>query len=377
MRLADFIEGNMEAILAEWVTFARSSGPAGREMDVNALRDHLSEMLQGIIIDLRTPQSEREQREKSTGNAPGEEAGAPETAAEVHGSGRAVSGFTVGEMVAEYRALRASIIRLWTAACGRLEGHDIEDLMRFNEAIDQALAESITRYSLGIDRSREMFVAILGHDLRSPLSGILMAAQFMLEEGALGERDAGLTTRIVRSGTRMTHMINDLLDFTRGRLGSGVPVKRAPMDLGTTAAQAISEMEASNPSTRFRLETTGNLLGEWDAARVSQLLVNLLGNAVHHGSRGGPILVVVQGRDDDVVIRVHNDGPPIRKESLSSLFSPFKRLSAITPAADPASSHLGLGLYIVEQIVSAHGGTIDVASEEDIGTTFTARLPRA
>lgn len=376
MRLADYIEGNTDAILEEWVTFARSTGPAGKAMDVAALRDHALEMLRSIVADLRTPQSDSQQRAKSRGDGDTADDGAGETAAEVHGSGRANSGFTVGEMVAEYRALRASVIRLWTEASGTLAGHDIEDLMRFNEAIDQALAQSITRYSFDIDRSKEMFVAILGHDLRSPLSAILMAAQFMLEENELAERDAGLTTRIVRSAWRMTYMINDLLDFTRGRLGSGVPVNRRPMDVGAAAAHAVSEMEAAHPDSRFQVENDGDLSGSWDTARISQMLVNLLGNAVHHGLANAPISVRLRGRDDDVVIRVHNEGPPIPKDSLPMLFSPFKRLGAVTPSADASSSHLGLGLYIVEQIVSAHGGTIDVVSEEGQGTAFTVRLPR-
>lgn len=376
MRLPDFIEQHLEAILTEWVTFARASGPAGKEMDVIALRDHAEEMLKSIVIDLRTPQTSAEQDAKSKGDAD-VDANAEETAAEVHGAGRANSGFTVGEMVAEYRALRASVIRLWTEECGNLKGSDIEDMMRFNEAIDQSLGESINRYSEDIDRSKEMFVAILGHDLRSPLSGILMASQFMLEVGELAERDKGLTERIVRSATRMTRMIGDLLDFTRGRLGSGVPVVRTPMDLMEVAGQAMAEMETAHPASVFILSSSGDLHGSWDQARVIQMLVNLLGNAVHHGARNSPVGVKLCGREDDVVVQVHNNGPPILRTSLPVLFSPFKRLGAGEHTPEANNSHLGLGLYIVEQIVSAHGGTIDVESTQDAGTTFTIRLPRA
>lgn len=380
MRLADYIEQNTDAILKEWIVFARSSGPAGESMDVAALRDHAQEMLASIVVDLRTPQTDAEQRAKSHGDADDASAGedgAGETAAEVHGSGRANSGFTVGEMVAEYRALRASVIRLWTEANGTLAGKDIEDLMRFNEAIDQSLAESITRYTLDIDRSKEMFVAILGHDLRSPLSAILMASQFMLEQNELVERDAGLTTRIVRSATRMRSMIDDLLDFTRGRLGSGVPVARTPMDAGVATANAVGEMEAAHPQSTFRVDLEGDLTGKWDSARISQMMANLLGNAVHHGRKDSPIDVRLRGREDDVVIRVHNQGDPIARESLPALFSPFKRLGTTATPNEPANSHLGLGLYIVEQIVSAHGGSIEVVSGEGQGTAFTVRLPRS
>lgn len=376
MRLADYIEANTDEILDEWVAFARSSGPAGKTMDVAALRDHALEMLTRIVDDLRTPQTDAQQKAKSHGDSDADDDGEAETPAEVHGAGRAISGFTVGEMVAEYRALRASVIRLWTEAQGTLAGDDIDDLMRFNEAIDQSLAESITRYTVDIDRSKEMFVAILGHDLRSPLSAIHTASQFMLEENELVERDAGLTIRILRSAARMTHMINDLLDFTRGRLGSGVPVARKQMDLGAATVYAVSEMEAAHPRARFEVDVDGDLKGKWDAARVSQLLANLLGNAVHHGLPDTPIKVRLRGRADDVVIRVHNEGPAIPKEDLPTLFSPFKRLGSVTASDDASMSHLGLGLYIVEQIVTAHGGTIDVVSEEGNGTEFTVRLPR-
>ncbi|MBA3338534.1 MAG: RsbRD N-terminal domain-containing protein, partial [Geodermatophilaceae bacterium] len=141
MRLADFIADNQELILADWVAFAEGCGPAGEELNLAALRDHAVAMLRDIVTDLRTPQSAAEQTKKSKGSSDGGDDGV-DTAAAVHGAGRADSGFTVGEMVSEYRALRASVIRLWTREQGTLTEHDIEDLMRFNEAIDQALAES-------------------------------------------------------------------------------------------------------------------------------------------------------------------------------------------------------------------------------------------
>jgi len=373
VRLADFIEGNIEPILADWVAFAKASGPAGKQMDLAALRDHAKELLTTIVADLRTTQTKAEQAAKSKGDGAEDDAG--DTAAEVHGAGRATSGFTVGEMVAEYRALRASVIRLWTETCGNLVASDMEDLMRFNEAIDQSLAESITRYTDDIDRSREMFIAVLGHDLRSPLSGVLMASQFMLEEGRLQEPEAALAARIVRSATRMTRMIGDLLDFTRGRLGSGIPIAREEMDLGIEAEGAVAEVKSAHPERRFELDLAGDLSGAWDSARITQLLVNLLANAAVHGSSDDPVTVSARGRDGDVVLRVVNRGTPIDAMTLPTLFSPFKR---IAPGAMPSQSgaHLGLGLYIVEQIVTAHGGTIDVISSAADGTAFTVRLPR-
>lgn len=374
MRLADFIEKNCEPILTEWVAFAETCGPAAGVMDRAALRDHALQMLQVIVADLRTPQSAAQQSAKSKGTADTIDDGI-ETAAEVHGAGRAESGFTVGEMVAEYRALRASVIRLWTRAEGSLTADDLQDLMRFNEAIDQALAESITRYTLDVDHSKEMFLAILGHDLRSPLSAVTMASQFMLETGELAEPNLTMTTRILRSSKRMNQMVGDLLDFTRTRLGSGVPIVRREMDVAKDTALAIEETSAAFPGCVIRLETSGDTTGSWDAGRVTQVIANLLGNAVQHGSATTPILVSVKGEPKEVVLHVHNGGTPIPAADLAGIFSPLKRLrSAETPSG--ATSSLGLGLYIVERIVTAHGGSIDVKSSHDGGTSFTVHLPR-
>jgi len=374
VRLADFIEGNIEPILTDWVKFAESCGPAGRTMDLTALRDHAAQMLHEIVTDLRTPQTDAEQTEKSKGNADSS-SGSADTAAEVHGSGRAESGFSVGEMVSEYRALRASVIRLWTKAEGSLTGADLDDLMRFNEAIDQSLAESISRYTLGIDRSREMFVAILGHELRSPLSVVLTGSQFILDRGELTEPDLAVATRIARTAARMNQMVADLLDFTWGRLGSGIPITPGPTDLAAVIRQAVDEMAAVHTDAVLQFTPTGNLTGHWDGSRISQVVTNLLGNAVQHGTSGARISVTAQGEAADVVLRVHSQGHAIPTAALAGLFNPFKRFQSDRPAAGD-SGNLGLGLYITERIVSAHNGTIDVRSSDEAGTLFTIRLPR-
>jgi len=375
VRLADFIEANCEPILAEWVAFARTSAPSASSMDPTALRDHALQMLQTITRDLRTPQTGAEQLEKSHGKADTGDGG-PDTPAAVHGAGRAGSGFTVGEMVSEYRALRASVIRLWTRANGSLTTVDLEDLTRFNEAVDQALAESITRYTFDVDRSKDMFLAILGHDLRSPLGAVQMASQFMLELGELREPNLTLTTRILRSAKRMNLMVGDLLDFTRSRLGSGVPIVRSPMDMEKAVRDAVEEITAANAESVIQLRTSGDLRGNWDPARIAQVISNLLGNAVQHGSAKTTITVSAVGDDKEVVLRVHNRSPVIAASELPGIFGPFKRLKSVEGARGGATSSLGLGLYIAERIVTAHNGTIEVASSEETGTAFTVRLPR-
>lgn len=194
-RLSAFILANREPILADWEAFARTCTPAAVPMDIEALRDHAGEMLAVIAADLDTPQGGEAQAQKSKGMAPADD-GAEATAAEEHGAGRAESGFTIEQMVSEYRALRASVIRLWSKSRGELGPRDLVDLTRFNEAIDQSLAESVTRYTQELDQSKEMFLAILGHDLRTPLGAVLTSAKFMLETQELKEPSLTLTSRI-------------------------------------------------------------------------------------------------------------------------------------------------------------------------------------
>lgn len=378
MRLADFILGNREPILAEWEAFARTCTPAAGAMDIAALRDHANEMLTVIAADLRTPQGGDAQAEKSRGNAPSTE-GEPDTAAEEHGAGRAESGFTMEQMVSEYRALRASVLRLWIRENGEVvTAADVDDLTRFNEAIDQSLAESVTRYTEELGHSKEMFLAILGHDLRTPLDAVLTSSRFMLDTRELQEPFLTLTRRIASSSTRMVQMVGDLLDFTRSRLGGGIPIARAPMNMGKAVHDVVDEIAAAHPQRIIRIDARGQLQGEWDCARISQVVANLIGNALEHGTEGTAVTVEVGGDDDDeVCMAVANQGPVIRGDRLNGIFNPMKPRdpSAGAPDGGP-TGNLGLGLYIAERIVTAHGGRIGVVSSEADGTTFTVRLPR-
>ncbi len=376
MRLADFILANREPILSEWEEFARTCAPASGTMDVEALRDHADQMLTVIAADLRTPQDRLEQSEKSKGRAQAEDPEAT-TAAEQHGAGRAESGFSVEQMVAEYRALRASVIRLWTKEKGELVPADVEDLTRFNEAIDQSLAESVTEYTREVDESKEIFLAILGHDLRTPLGAIYTSARFMLDLDELEEPHRTLIARIERSATRTVQLVGDLLDFTRSRLGGGIPITRAEVDLGRIVRDVVEEISAAHPGARIEADTRVEERGEWDQARLSQALCNLVSNAVQHGMEGATVHIEIAGGDEQVAIAVRNRGVVIPPEEIDGIFNPMKgRTSPHKVASGGPTGGLGLGLYIVERIVSAHEGRIAVASSESSGTTFTVYLPR-
>jgi signal transduction histidine kinase len=175
-----------------------------------------------IAADLERPQSDRAQDEKARGER---DAGVTRdtTAAQEHGTGRAGSGFTIGQMVAEFRALRASVTRLWLAEERRMAHTDLTDLIRFNEAIDQAIAESVSRFSQAVAQTQERFLAILSHDLRTPLGAIITSTRFMLDAGELEEPNRTLVTRASSSARRMNQMVLDLVEFTRTRLDDAIP----------------------------------------------------------------------------------------------------------------------------------------------------------
>ncbi|MGZ3333687.1 MAG: ATP-binding protein [Gemmatimonadaceae bacterium] len=376
MRLADFILKNRPAILAEWEAFAKTCSPAGGSMGIVALSDHASEMLTVIAEDLKTPQDKTEQSEKSKGRAP-DPANRKDTAAEKHGKGRAESGFTLDEMVAEYRALRASVIRLWTKELKEVTLVDLDDLTRFNEAIDQSLTESITEFTLGLDSSKEMFLAILGHDLRTPIGAIMTSAKFMVETKELPEPHLTLATRIVSSSMRMNRMVGALLDFTRSRLGGGIPITPEAMNMGKAVHDVVHEIRAAQPDRKIEIDARGSLEGKWDCERMTQVLTNLIGNALEHGSDRTGVKVDVQGDKDEVTVAVHNRGAAIPPDQLDGIFSAMKRQEPVAEVAGGSSGNLGLGLYIADQIVRAHKGRIDVESSEEGGTTFTVHVPRA
>ncbi|MBA3641135.1 MAG: sensor histidine kinase [Acidobacteria bacterium] len=382
MRLSEFLVTDREQILTAWVAFARSglsaadgSCPPTKGMDVAALRDHASEMLDAIAADLKTPQSKVEQADKSEGKSDAEpQSGVPDTAAQSHGAARADSGFSVEQMVAEYRALRASVIRLWVDSAGELALEDLEDLIRFNEAIDQSLAESTSRFMQDLDYSKEIFLGMLGHDLRNPLGAIIGSAHVMANSQELPERLLKNASLVLKSGQRMNALVGDLLDFTRSRLGGGIPIVRADVDLAGVCRHTVEEVAALHPQRVLNFEATGPLQGQWDQARVSQALSNVIGNAVEHGSDTAPINVMMRGDADHVEIAVQNWGPVIPSNQLDKVFAPMHRVDADKPGAP--SSNLGLGLYISDRIVASHGGTIGVESSDEKGTTFTIRLPK-
>jgi signal transduction histidine kinase len=217
---------------------------------------------------------------------------------------------------------------------------------------------------------------MLGHDLRSPLSAVMMSAEFMLETGELAEPHLTLAGRIDSSAKRMQKMIGDLLDFTRSRLGGGIPLACATMSMEKAVHDVVEEICAAHPGRTIKVNARGGRDGDWDFARICQALTNLIGNAVENSSDGSAVSVDVKDTPSEMMVVIHNTGDAIPSEQLNGIFGPMKsRETAQKKGGTGPYGNLGLGLFIAERIVSAHQGTIDVKSEEGQGTTFTIHLP--
>jgi signal transduction histidine kinase len=223
---------------------------------------------------------------------------------------------------------------------------------------------------------RELFIGMLGHDLRQPVSSIAFTTATLLQGGGLSETQARAVRRVAAAAHRMSEMITSLVDFTLARSGGGIPITRTSMDMHATCRLVVEEIESAHPGRTISVSVQGDGRGEWDASRIAEMLSNLITNALSYSPPDTRVTVSVTDDGPAVAVSVHNEnaGPPIAPEAIGMLFDPFHRGPRGAGALSPKG--LGLGLFIVDQIVRAHGGSIAVRSDVESGTTFTVTLPR-
>ena len=364
MQLANFLESAREEILDAAVAFARTI-PVLSTLAEHELRDHLPELLQTISADLRAPQSRTESIIKSHGDAT---PASFQTAAQTHGLIRAQLGLSIEQLVAEYRALRSSVLRLWADSHPEVP-NTLGNVVRFNEAIDQAVAESVQFYADERERWRQIYLGVLGHDLRGPLNAITLTADLMRAEGSGRPAHLALLSQGVK---RLGSLLDSLLEYSRTTMGVGMTLQREQVDLAPACADEIELLRAAHPDALIEYSTEGDTTGEFDASRIREALSNLVANAVAHGNTSGATSVRIAGNDAGVQVSVENGGD-IAPEEFERLFEPLYRRDAQTSVV--ARTHLGLGLFITRQIARAHQGEVSVTCVEH-RVRFTIELPK-
>jgi signal transduction histidine kinase len=368
MNLADFIEADLTGLIDDWTNYALALSQPDSKLSESQLRNSAADILTAIAADMREAQSAAQQQTKSRGDKHAPRSGFNHVAHQ-HAEDRLSHGFGINDVVAEFRALRAAVLRRWqkTSPAGETA---FQEMIRFNEAIDQVLAESVRHYAHRTERIRDLFSGVLAHDLRSPLGAILNSGEVLLRDDNLSPGSVRAVAFVQRGAMRMKQMIDDLLIFTRTRLGDALPVSFTPQDIGRICSDAVDEVRASFPDAHIELRLAGELRGRWDGSRLGQLVVNLLTNAVRYGS--GSVVVEAGGHDGKMTLVVSNEGSPIPERALPTLFDPLTR--AGIPNRSGTAAGMGLGLYICRCIASAHQGTIGVESAGQ-ATRFTVCLP--
>ena len=360
--LFELIHARRSDILRAWEESARESLPTAERLDEPALRDNVPQILDWIGDVVRAT-------EDSAKRTPG-------ALPEVHAHARIREGYDLIEVARELGLLRRVILEMWASSRGPTIATD--EVIRLNEAIDLLIARSVMAFATAQQRqvrerldTEQQMIGIVAHDLRGPLQTITVSADTLLRL-SLDARATRPLSRIRDAALGAGRMIRDLLDFTQARLGTGIPVDRVAVNLHAIARAALEEERARAADRELIHEEKGDARAELDPERVAQVVQNLVRNALEYGQPGAAITVRTEGAGDSVVLRVHNHGAPIALDLRAHLFEPLRRGNR-----GRRGSGVGLGLYIVDSIVRAHGGAVTVTSSERDGTEFTARFPRA
>ncbi|HKO90958.1 MAG TPA: HAMP domain-containing sensor histidine kinase [Polyangiaceae bacterium] len=351
--VAEHIRREKRAIAQDWERLVVADLAELARLERGALIDHLPEVLDGLAAWIE-------------GDTEAAKA-AFSALADGHALQRLGFGIELAALNVEYKWLRSVLLKHLLVLPSSLDVR--EQLIRLNEGLDHAIHFAVRRYTEQRDYIRDRFIGILGHDLRDPLSSADMAARELLRSAELSAVDRKKVCMIERAVLRMERMVGDVLDFARGHLAGGIPVVVADADLGEICATAADETKGAHPQRCIEVKMSGDLCGRFDRDRVLQVVGNLLSNAIHHGE--DPIVLEAWEAEDHraVFTRVSNRGAPIAPAMVAKMFEPFVH------AGDAKKGSLGLGLFIVAQIVRAHGATHEVSSSGGM-TQFTIRWPR-
>jgi signal transduction histidine kinase len=366
-RLAALLRVRKEDLIRRWAEriLGDPAVPEANRLTEPELRDHAPALIDRIVGCL----------DGSGGEAAGRLI--PNAEGREHARQRLAKEYEVTEAMTELSHLRAAILDLAAEQGVRL---DRNCALCLHLAIDQSMISGCREMERAkVEKSRERarvrerFIAILGHDLRSPVQSIRFAAALLMRD-AETERQHHLAGQIAASADRMGRMIADVLDLTRARSDAGLPIEPKQADLHAIAQQVIDELRIAHPNRSVQLDAHGDMSGVWDPDRMAQVMSNLVSNALHYSPSDTPVRVTLRGEAHHVLALVNNRGPTIAPEVMAQIFEPFVR--GFQGARVAHGEGLGLGLFITQQIIAAHGGSIDVASTTDEGTTFTVRVPR-
>ena len=397
MRLADFILANVEPILVAWESFARSIWPSGATADPAEVRDEAEDILRATAVDMLSDQTGAQQAEKSKGASPPWDEGVGLTrASSTHGSDRVASGFELWAVIAEYRALRASVLRLWRESGPAPDLRDVDDVTRFNESIDQSLTHAVRSYVDRVERDRaallanehasrreaeaanrakDVFLATLSHEMRTPHNAIVGWLSLLRHEQADTRHFQEGLKVIERNTAAQLQLIDDVLDVSRIVSGK-LRVDIHPCELTDVINVGVNMMRPAAEARRITLnvQLDPSASGAWcDSVRIQQVVWNLVSNAVKFTPKGGRVDVTLSRERSSFQIQVMDNGQGISSELLPFVFDRFRQADSSTRRR---FAGLGLGLSIVKYIVEAHGGTVEANSPgEGKGSTFTVRLP--
>jgi signal transduction histidine kinase len=375
MKLGALIHSQLDAIVERWEAATREAlGPAKVATLGETLRDPYLNLILQTLADTPAAFS----RERSSRALHGEGHNAPEQdSAARYVALRYAAGLTVADMVCELGLLWPTVLSV-SRATGNLDQEaSLDELERFTGALHRMLARSVQGYLDKVSAAGDMFLAILGHEIRNPLQAIAVAGKLLAVPSLPDPIRVETAARVSRATKLMEGLVSDLIDFTRSRLGVRARVERASCDLHQACQEALELAQMSAPEREFRPEFVGTLLLEADRARLRQVISNLLNNAVQHGDATTPISLSAIGTEESIVLTVSNFGRTIPEDAARLIFEPLVQVPI--SSADPSKRFkhsLGLGLYIAREIVSGHDGTISVHSSPTAGTTFTVRLPR-